>query len=82
MINQEKLNQFMAAYEPALKTAVINHPDEYTWPIDHLPVVVARMRAAIEHNSFSNDGFAFKGACKALGIKCTYKAISQFLERN
>ncbi len=82
MVNQVKLDQFMGVYEPALREAVTHYPNEYLWPVEQVPIVAARMRAAIERNSHNHDGHAFKGACKALGIKHTRKAIDQFLERN
>lgn len=79
-MNQAKLDQFMAVYTPALERAVIDHPDEYPWPVENVPVVAARMRAAIEKGTYNHSGYAFKGACKALGIKHTRKAIAAFLE--
>ena len=79
-MNTAKLDQFMAAYTPALKAAVIGHPDEYPWPVENVPVVAERMRAAIVAGSYNHSGHGFKGACKSLGIKHTRKAIAAFLE--
>lgn len=79
-MNQAKLDQFMAVYTPALEKAVTEHPDEYPWPVENVPVVAARMRAAIEKGTYNHSGRAFQGACKALGIKHTRKAIAAFLE--
>ena len=80
-MNQEKLNNFMVEYEKALTEAVLKYNSEYRYPVSDVPNVVAKMKVAIENNTFSAAGRGFKGACKALGIKHTYKAISAYLER-
>ena len=78
-MSEEKLNQFMAIYTPALKEAVIKYPEEYYWSVDKVPEVAEKMRAAIMRGSYDKDGRAFPVACKALGIKHTYKAITEYL---
>ena len=79
IINPARMDAFMAVYEPALRDAVIKHPDEYRWPVEDVPVVAGKMRAAIERGSANKDGPAFRAACKALGIKHTYTAIYEYL---
>ena len=79
-MNQDKLNQFMAVYTPALKDAVEQYPAEYMWPVSDVPMVADRMRAAIDRGSYNHSGRAFKATCKALGIKPTRKAITEFLK--
>jgi hypothetical protein len=70
---------FLAAYEAALTEARTKHPEDYGFPIDQLPVVFQRMKAAIIRNSYNYDGRAFRLACKAVGIKHTRKAIEAFI---
>lgn len=74
------LDRFMKAYESALISAVQGHPDEYAFPPSRVPEVAARMRAAIERGTYSHDGRGFRGACKALGIRHTRKAIHAFID--
>ncbi len=78
-INETKLNEFMAAYEPALVHAIQTRPTEYAYPVEMAPAVAAKMRAAMVKGSFNHDGHAFKGACKTLGIKHTRTAIVAFI---
>ena len=80
-MNQEKLNKFMEAYEKALTEAVMNYNEEYRYPVEDVPRVAAKMRIAIENGTYHHVGRGFKGACKALGIKHTYKAINAYLEK-
>lgn len=70
--------RFAEAYQEALITAIEQHPDEYAYPVSEAQIVVSRMLAAIERNSFSTSGRAFPAACKALGIRYTRKAILAF----
>lgn len=80
-MNQEKLNNFMVEYEKALTEAVMNYNEEYRYPVSDVPQVVSKMKIAIVNNTYSAAGRGFKGACKALGIKHTYKAINAYLEK-
>lgn len=77
----KNLQAFMDIYRAALADAVAKHPDEYAWPLADVPVVAARMEAAIVRGSYNHDGRAFKATCKALGIKHTRKAIGEYLNR-
>jgi len=81
MVNAGKLDSFMQHYAQALHKAVAEHNAEYGYPVEHVPVVVKKMKLAIENGSYNHDGRGFKGACKALGIKYTKKAIEEYLER-
>lgn len=96
-MNKERFAIFTREYFKQLSTAVIDHPEEYPWAyapteirgnlysqvLDRMSVlqVAEKMDAAIERGSFSKDGRALKATCKQLGIKHTYKTISEFLER-
>lgn len=81
IVNIGKLDAFMQQYAQALHKAVTEHNAEYGYPVEHVPAVVAKMKAAIVLGSYSHDGRGFKGACKALGIKHTRKAIEEYIER-
>jgi hypothetical protein len=73
-------DRFAAAYERNLRKAVIEHPDEYSWPVENVAAVAAKMMAALERGSANKDGRAFRATCKELGIAYTYKAIQRFLQ--
>lgn len=79
-LNLTRLSALREVYSAALTDAVNNHPDEYRYPLTDVPIVVNRMMAAIERNSFNKDGYAFKSTCKTLGIKHTYKGIYEYLQ--
>jgi hypothetical protein len=79
MINPASLETFMTVYARHLAACVRELPDEYAWPIENLPLVLGRMRPALESGSYCHDSHAFRRTCKALGIKHTRKAISAFL---
>ena len=80
-INLGKLEIFMVEYTVALADAVKKYNAEYGYPVSAVPGVVAKMKAALVLGSYNHDGRGFKGACKALGIKYTKKAIEEYLER-
>lgn len=84
------LERFGAAYKAGLLAAVIADPDGYGdlagtargRETEYAAYVADRMLgriAAGEHRSINYDSGGFKRACKALGIKCTRKAIFEFL---
>lgn len=73
--NQTK---FIIEYTTQLEKAIMAYPDEYAYPISEVEIVVSRMAAAIERNSFNKDSRAIKATCKELGIKFTYAAIKEF----
>ena len=70
---------FERTYTEELTAAVLAHPDVYTWPIDAVPQVSARMMFAIDRKSYSKDSLAMRATCKKLGIKYTYTAIDAFV---
>lgn len=71
---------FFIEYEKQLTQAVEAHREYYTYPIDDVPVVVARMRAAVKAGTYNKDGIGFTRTCKALGIKYTYAAINAYVK--
>jgi hypothetical protein len=80
-----RIGEFMAEYEKQLTEVVkadklrpIEH-QEYRFPVEFVPVVVDRMKDAIQRGSYNKDGDGFKRTCKALGIKHTYMAINTWL---
>jgi hypothetical protein len=73
------MEQWMAEYEKQLAKAVAAFPTEYAYPVEDVPIVAQRMRAAFRLGSYSKSGRAIKACCKVLGIKCTYTAINQFI---
>jgi len=70
---------FMEEYEKQLRLSHDTEPQNYAWDISQMNEVVARMRVAIEKGSFNKDSSAFRRTCRKLGIKHTYKAISEFI---
>ena len=71
---------FWRAYRESLIVAMREHPDEYM-PGLAAQTVAFRMEAASERTirAVNIDGRGFRGACKTLGIKQTYKAIEAYL---
>lgn len=80
-MNEAKLDLFICEYAKWLREYRNQCPNEYEWPVEMMDTVLERMSAAIRRGSFSKDGKAFAATCKVLGIKNTYKAISEYLER-
>jgi hypothetical protein len=76
--NTRGIKAFMEAYEPSLREAVLKYPVNYAWPIENVPVVAERMKAAIERGTYNYDSHAFKITCRKLGIKHTRTAINEF----
>jgi hypothetical protein len=75
-----KLDQFIEEYERQLRVAVQNYPTEYAFPIEQVPLVVSRMKAAFERRSYNKDGKAIKATCKILNIPYTRKGIDAFFQ--
>lgn len=75
----QNLEKFMSHYSENLKKAVLKYPSEYSWPIENVPVVTERMKAAIQKGSFNKDGYAIKWTCKELSIPYTYEGIKTFI---
>jgi hypothetical protein len=75
--NQDK---FFSEYAKQLERALIDYPNEYSWPVSELPNVLQKMCTAIERGSANKDSRAIKATCKVLGIKHTYTAIREYLK--
>jgi len=71
--------KWLLTYEAQLKQAVIDKPQAYTYGLDEVPGVVAKMAAAFERDSYNKDGEAIKRTCKALGISYTRTGINAYL---
>jgi hypothetical protein len=71
-------DKFLSVYRDKLKEAMVNYPSEYMFGPDHFDMVYLKMEKAIAKGTFNKDGRAFKATCKELGIKHTYKAISEY----
>jgi hypothetical protein len=77
MTNKEK---FFGIYKQELAFAVVAYSEEYQYGIEAVPAVVKKMRDAFENRSFNKDSRAIRNTCTLLGIKHTYKAISEFIQ--
>lgn len=73
---------FKLLYAKNLARCLVTNKEEYLYSETELPKVLERMNAAIDRTSFDKDGQAFKATCKQLGIKHTYKAISEYLRKD
>jgi hypothetical protein len=82
MIDQDRLTNFMSIYATNLSLARKLYPEGYCWPDSEFQTVIKRMTDAVERGSYNKDGHAFRATCKDLGIKHTYKAISEYLRRS
>jgi hypothetical protein len=88
-VNPERFKLFSDAYRAGLVEAVTasaakpGHADRYAYEPVFAPQVAERMIATIGSQGLKTvniDGGGFRRACKALGIKQTYKAITAYLE--
>ena len=79
IVHPGNLQAFCDVYEPALRDAVQQFPEEYAFPLADVALVVNRMRAAFERGSYNHRGRAIKATCKKLGIKHTRTAIKAFI---
>ena len=73
------LERFITVYRRHLRQAVLNAPETYSWHVDQLDDVMARMGPSIARGSFNKDSIAFKHTCRELGIPHTYKAIRSYV---
>lgn len=76
---QSNFELFISEYRKQLAAAIVEHPDEYRYPISELDAVMGRMSKAIASKSFNKDSRAFRATCKALKIKHTYRDIETFI---
>lgn len=77
---QNNLDGFMEIYTEELTRAVKNNPSAYNWPVENVPVVAAKMRAAFVRGGYNKDSDAIKAACKRLGLKRTYAELNAFFK--
>ena len=70
---------FLQTYTKCLEASITAHPEKYSYGMDKVPVMVYRFLNAMKDGTYSNDGETFRAACKALGIKSTYKAVNAFI---
>jgi hypothetical protein len=72
-------DKFFSEYYRQLEKAIVEHPEEYAFPVSQLQTVFDKMRIAIEGGSANKDSRAIKATCKTLRIKHTYTAIKEYL---
>jgi hypothetical protein len=73
---------FLSAYVPALEAAYGSDPEWRRIVLLRNPSIEAMAEKMVEGlytGAANKDGDAIKAACRALGIKQTYKAIRTFL---
>ena len=71
---------FSQIYTEELGKAVLAYPEEYTWPVENVPTVAAKMIQAFRAGTYNKDSRAIKATCKRLNIKHTYTAINAYLK--
>lgn len=76
------MNSFMKVYGPMLEQSVRLHPEEYGYPLESVPTVLARMRIALTTRTYNKDSRAFRETCKVLNIKHTYAAINRYIDNH
>lgn len=74
------LDKFIEIYTEHLKHEVETNPQDYFWSISDLPVVVNKMKNAMEKGTFNKDSKAIKKTCKQLNIKHTYTEMRAFFK--
>lgn len=80
-MNQEKLKNFQQLCREELINSYDKNPHEYYFPREQLTTIAEKMCSAITAGTFNKDSTTFKRVCKRLGIKHTYTAINQYIER-
>lgn len=77
MTNRER---FQVELEKAYQDLFATNP-EYAYTRDRISLenLAIRMTAGLANGSANKDGDGIKRACKACGIKQTYKAIREYL---
>ena len=71
---------FAQVYTEELEKAVLKYPEEYTWPVETVPTVAAKMVQAFRAGTYNKDSRAIKATCKRLNLKHTYKEINAYLD--
>lgn len=77
MTNKER---FLAEYTRILSEDLQKRPTMYRYTIENVPRVASAMVDGLACGCSSNEGYAVKATCKALGIGKTYKAIEAYLK--
>ncbi len=79
-----KANLFLKTYEECLREEIVRTPQNFTYGLDKVPVVVERAAKAFETsgiNGFALSGQAIRLAFKRLGVpKVTYKSFNEWLK--
>jgi hypothetical protein len=81
-IQEQKVTTFCEAYETALTNAVLDHPEEYCYPLSAVPGVIDKMRRAFIAGTYNHNSRAIRAACKALSIKHTRTAMETYFQGN
>lgn len=77
------MERWLAVYRDQLTNLIQNGGDsEYTWSVEELPAVLARMELAFRTGTFSHHGTAIQRTCRKLGIRYTKEAIVKFQRGN
>lgn len=74
--NKENHFKFSESYGKHLRASMEDNPTMYRFDFD---TTHNRMMNAIVSNNFTKDTDAIRKTCKELGIKHTYKAITEYL---
>jgi len=78
---QSNLNKFTQALESAYLDLFANDPEySYGAAVTTPQALALKMASHLVTGDANKDGEGIKRACKACGIKQTYKAISAFLQ--
>lgn len=80
MVSSKEL--FSSTYLRHMQEHAKTHPEYYHYGPEEVPVVHAKMMAALERGSANKDSEAIKATCKEMGIKHTYRAIRDYLSSN
>jgi hypothetical protein len=79
-INQANLATFESHLADAYKDLFANHPEYvYAASMTNPTKLACKMAAGLATGEANKDGEGIKRACKAVGIKHTYKAIQDYL---
>lgn len=81
MNTQSNLEKFTSALESAYVDLFANDP-EYAYSASRTTpkALASRMASLLMTGDANKEGEGIKRACKACGIKQTYKALSEFLQ--
>lgn len=71
--------RWLKSYTANLERAVVDHPDEYPWPVENVQAVAAKMTDRLASGGANKEGRAIRWTRKELGVPYTYAGISGFL---